>query len=645
MQGDSSTDTGELSQAPGEPARVWNWLKMKLRRGASGLANKAEAAWTTALAHHVYPRIRVPAWNEIFAARLRRPESAISRLLAPTTTSVYNAERILAGDTRLLSTVINCPGSFPDWHRDYFSGHRYPLLPYVSYDMPEDRHVDIVVPWELSRLQFVPTLVCAYRATGDHRYADFFFSALEEWQSQNPCLLGVNWISGMDVAIRALQIGIGLAYFGAEGGPQTQVGTRLLWAHLMYLEERDLYLPKTTVNNHQIVSALLHYALLHFFDPEVTRPWSESVKLLIRHEIQRQFRADGGHFESALQYHNFVLECVFVVVGLLAGDEDPETILADPGPFGAFCRERIERATRFAADCCRAWGETPRIGDSSDGRILYHADYFAWTAGDCSYLHDWAEVLFPHANPFSRPASEIPPVYASSGLGLYVGERYSALLCALPVSKDAGGHNHLDKTSILLRVGNTPVLVDSGTYCYTHDLTARCAHREGRAHNVLLIDGKDQAAMSGSDAFAAPEYGEVGICYSGLVSEAPEWQMWHDGYARQPGLGRVRRRVRCEAGALQIEDAVEGEGTHRLEIVFNLHPSTTARAGEGVIVISTASLEMCAIRPPHGWEIEVQHSCYSDGYRQHESGRRVICATTAHLPCAVVTEVTIPGLP
>src|SRR5207302_177785 len=55
-----------------------------------------------------------------------------------------------------------------------------------------------------------------------------------------------------------------------------------------------------------------------------------------------------------------------------------------------------------------------------------------------------------------------------------------------------GSHTHNDKLSFVLRVAGKEVLCDSGTGCYTRDITTRNHFRSTAAHNTLLIDDTEQ---------------------------------------------------------------------------------------------------------------------------------------------------------
>jgi len=593
-------------------------------------------------AEHGYRNLRVPAWDVSHAERIRDPASPLSRLLASNEHAVADGNRILDGWFRIFGATYRSSPGFPDWSRDYLSGHRYPLHPYSQYEIEPDTGTEIISPWELSHLALVPTLVGASTQGRDTRYADFFFDLLADWQRANPYLIGVNWVCGLDVAIRAVNIALGIVYFGKAGDARSDAAVRLLWAHLVYLQKRDLHTRKVVVNNHQLVAAVLHYALLHLFDAEPATAWRASAREIVAHEVPRQFHADGGNFESALGYHQFVLESLYVAAGFLAPAETDQK-LSDESLFPRGFADRLRSATKFCANYVRAWGAVPHIGDASDGRILYHRDYFSWTPEDASYIADWDALIFPGELRNDLKPGE-PSAVLQSGLGMFSGTNYGAIFCAMPVDQNAGGHNHLDKTSLILRVQDQPVFVDSGTFRYTSDLAGRKYHRAGRAHNVLLVDAEDPASFDGPGAFEIPRVSAVGIELSYGEAAEPIFTMWHDGYRRLAARGTVTRQVHCLSNRLRCVDSVEGAGPARLELIFNLAPGVACKVCADGALLSVAGVHLCTVRPDVGWSCSTEPAWYSPSYGERTETLRLVLSTTANLPCEATTFVDI-GLP
>jgi len=619
---------------------VLDYLKLNVRHYGRQVFEAADDLFISAFAGQHYQRMGVPAWNHASAERVRDATSILSRLLALNNSAEQDAAAILAGKFRLFGQTILSDGGFPDWSKDYLSGHSYPVQPYGRYYIEVDTGADIISPWELSHLQFIPTLIGAHIRTPSAKYSEHFFRMVEHWTRANPFLFGVNWMCGLDVAIRAVNLALGIIHFGGPDDTRTSQAIHLLWAHLVYLQKRDLYLRKSVVNNHQLVAAVLHYALLHLFDSAQVAEWRRQAREIVAREVARQFHPDGGNFESALLYHQFVLESLYVAVGLLARDE-AEDCFADDGLLPPVFRDRLWKASRFSADCSRAWSGVPQIGDSSDGRIFCHRDYFSWTPADCSHLADWGAIVFPAANPFANSGAPAAQLYADSGVGIFVTERYRAMFLAMPVSEGAAGHNHLDKASLTLQVGESPVFVDSGTFCYTSDLRARQYHRAGRAHNVLLVVGEDQASFGGPGTFETPQFDDVGMEMPGGESKEPVFLMWHDGYCRLPGVGKLTRRVHCLTNELKCHDTIAGSGRIRVELIFNLSPGLACEMHEDAVWVRENGVQLCTVRPPLGWTTATEAAWHSAFYGDRQPSTRLVFSATVDLPFEALTEILV----
>lgn len=307
-----------------------------------------------------YRRMRVPAWNSHYWANLRRGESGLSRYLDMNTSAEVDAGGILAGTLRLFSATTKGNPETLDWHQDHFSGKVFVKRPYPLMGYREDSGSDIIVPWELSRLQWIPTLVQSSRARSDNKSRQAVLHWIDSWHRANPYLTGVNWLCGMDVAIRAVNLAVGLVYL--EGPPDPEL-KRLLWAHVLYVLRRDLPKRRKVYNNHYIVSLVAVFILLGLFDGnslESRRKWLCSA---IEREVLRQFRPDGGSFEGSSAYHQFSLEAMLLLYSFTGHQLDPS---AD-GVFARVAQHRLWSALELVG----AWNDV--LGGSPNSETVQTA--------------------------------------------------------------------------------------------------------------------------------------------------------------------------------------------------------------------------------------------------------------------------------
>ena len=71
----------------------------------------------------------------------------------------------------------------------------------------------MVFPWEQSRFYFGINLARKYQIFKKKIFYDIFKYQIEDWIINNPYLHGVNWLSTMDVSIRAVNWIIALNLF------------------------------------------------------------------------------------------------------------------------------------------------------------------------------------------------------------------------------------------------------------------------------------------------------------------------------------------------------------------------------------------------------------------------------------------------
>jgi len=569
-----------------------------------------------------YERVEAPELDAAFREALLGPRGVLAPLLA--TCGVGDAEtRLLAGEMRVFGAPVRLGEPGFSWHRDVHSGHRYPLVPYPRIRIEIDRGADILIPWELSRLQQIPTLVAAHRRSGDERLPAAFRRLIDSWRDANPYLFGVNWQNEMEIALRGLNLAVGMLWFGAS-----PLDARVLWAHAETVLARDFSPPKRDGNNHLLVSAagLLCIALCH--RGAAAETVAARVAPVLEAEILRQFRDDGGCFEAAVHYHQLSLEASLVAGAFLA---------ARGRRLGAAVVERLGRALDLVSSYLAAFGRSPQFGDSSDARVLVFDRYFDADPLDHGFLAPLARVALGGDAGSGR---ELQTIFPASGYGFHREEGYGLCATASPVDANGhSGHHHLDKTSFVLRVGGQPVLVDPGTLAYTGDIHRRYAQRATRAHNVVVIDGREQGEIRADAVFGRP----LGLRAWMRSPSAGSFELGHDGYRRFPGLGEVLRRIACTSREVRIEEELSGSGRHRVEILFHLHPRVRAESGPGGIAMRSGEGILCRLEPPEGFATSFETAAYSAAYGEQEPHPVLVLTRALELPAVVRYAIHVPG--
>ena len=576
-----------------------------------------------------------------FNKNLWSSKGPFSILLTKNTALVKDSKRILNNELRVYKKCVRFNDKTFSWHKDFLSGKVYPKLPHNKIKIVSGQGHDIIVPWELSRLQFIPTLIRAHQLTNDSRYINCFQEVLDSWISENPYLVGVNWITGMDVSLRAINLALGLSYFHDYLTSKRDYYNQVLWAHAEYIYTHDIKQSNGPGNNHFLISIVGLLALsLCFRGKRADLFFQLSCEHLTR-EIILQFRTDGGNFESAVHYHQLALEAVFLGLCFLSAAE----LDGPPGrkhfhlPKSA--EDRITKAYTFVSDYLKAFHCSPQFGDSSDGRVFIYKDYFDWDPKDHSFLLELGPVAIPKLKVF--PDNIFNRVYETSGYGFFANNVYGICFNASPTGKsgeNGRGHNHCDKGSFVLAVDGRPVLVDSGTYCYTPDIQARLSFKRTRAHNVVTINGLEQAEIDQNNVFGPLE--KIGTqIYFRDNKACPAWTMEHNGYCRFKSLGKVSRTVRCYSGKLEVIEKVEGQGKHKIDIFWHLHPGISFEIKSKEIILSLQNRVLCILQIPDGFKVNTEKSSYSPAYMEKQTNDVVCFTIKAQLPLSVGYFISI----
>jgi uncharacterized heparinase superfamily protein len=513
---------------------------------------------------------------------------------------VQAAGALAAGIFDLLGSGPQRLGATPDWHTDFKSGKRWDPAQYsLEIVQRPDRGEDIKVPWELSRLQHLPTLGIAAAVSGDRRFLAHAVGHLGSFVAANPVYRGVNWNCTMDVALRASEI------LAAEGYLR-QAGDDRFWGELLkalLLHGRFIVhnLEDGPVRGNHYLSDLagLYLCALGLSEFRESSGWRDFARRNLVAEMDRQVTEDGLDYEASLSYHAFVTE-MFLFPALLAEQKHD--------PFPPSYRDKLGKMLEGVAVLIRPDGTLPQIGDNDDGRFLVFSQYHrsrrdwrplmalggylfrrsdwlglaadawvegAWVLGE-PFLK-WREAAAAPAGPRSFRCRAFPDA------GIYqLGEGLVQMVVdAGGVGQGGnGGHAHNDTLSFDLYLFGREVLPDRGTGTYTPRLAERNRFRSTRSHNTIQVDGEEMNPFPEEPFRLIP-------------ADSPRVLRWrcreryaylraeHSGYRRRLGVSHRRSiLMNRRDGSFRIEDRLEGVGNHRFAASFHLAPGLTASQEE-----------------------------------------------------------------
>lgn len=486
---------------------------------------------------------------------------------------VRRADEVLAGRYALLGYEVELP-SPPRWRRDFVHGQESDLkylrrVPYLDFAAVGDHKVI----WELNRHQHLVLLAQAWRISRRQEFLSAIEAQLDDWLRENPLHLGINWTSALEVAFRALS----WIWIDHLAGDQFPDDFRHRWLTGLYQHGQHLSYNLSTYfspNTHLQGEAVALHAIgaLYPLMPGAGE-WVAQGRATLDAELVKQVRADGAHFEQSTYYHVYATD-FFVLHYLLAGR---------PAHFQA----TLEKMADYLHAVMGPARRLPFLGDDDGGRLFHpygsHDQYGRATLATCARLFgraDWlanADDLLPQAawwlgesafgasSGYAKPHSRVFP---DTGIAVMSRGRFWLLFDAGPFGPFAGGHSHADTLSVVLRVGDTDILIDPATFTYLADPAERNRFRGTAAHNTIRVDGRDQARANSPFAWAATPQTRI---------VSAETNTRADTVTAECVANEVRhtRAVQLDDQRLLIRDSVElPPGEHLVEQFW--HPGLPA---------------------------------------------------------------------
>jgi len=502
---------------------------------------------------------------------------------------VQFAELICAGEFPFLGYETVALGFPPPWNVDFVTGFQWEQMP-AKEVMPVVRYngSDVKVPWELSRLQFLPVLAKAYLLTKDARFRQAAKVLFSDWREKNPVGVGVNWTLAMESALRGMSLCLLLSLMQPLGPEEQKWGrevTRSIWEHLLFTEAA-LELSHLIRGNHYLANVVGLSCMASFLDGPGMERRRRVYRRNVEREMLRQVYEDGGNYEASFCYHFLVLQLFTTSYLLMRADgHDP------PSPFLARLRAMFLYLEALAGKDERV----PHVGDSDDGRAeILATDLRQMVSLPCerrdsllvsSYLAlggalfnltrthgDTSDCAWYGLQPRRvTPSPSRVSLFPQSGVAIGRDNGAEIVFCAIPNGiRGFGSHTHNDKLSILARLDGNELLCDSGTCWYTRKIDVRNSFRSTRAHNTIRVDSQEQNEFNCARRFEFSMTDQAGVAPI-QFRETPDeivFSSSHSGFSR---IGIVHQRlIRIRSRRLLVEDTLQGNGQHEFEMFWHL---------------------------------------------------------------------------
>jgi hypothetical protein len=502
-----------------------------------------------------------------------------------------------------------------NWHLDFKSGYRWGRDVWYQ-DVPYGHlpGVDIKVPWELARMQHLPTLAFAFAlADGLEKYAGEFRNQVLDFIVHNPPRFGVNWRCTMDVGIRIANWLVARDLFVAAGATFDDefeaIFARSVLEHARHIRGNLEWDPDFRANHYlaNIVGLLYGAAYLPLNDE--TDAWLTFAVQELHAEVLRQFGPDGAGFEASTAYHGLSAEMALygTALALGLGEERSAT-------FSETCFSRLAAAAQFLRDVTKPNGRIAQVGDSDSGRFLKFFNEkclnhehllaaFGGLFGDANGLPETAIVASLAGNrkiaarpeerdlrlssgfvPTGRVLLDVEFVLPEAGLskdlrlaaypdfGLYIwrSERLFLSVRCGPIGLNGrGAHAHNDQLAVELNIDGEDWVADPGSYLYTPLPERRDEYRSVKAHFAPRLGDKEPGNL------------KLGLFWLGDEAKAEALRFDSDRFVGcHHGFGiPVYREVSQSAGKIRVRDIIDDGGADAQKIVVRSANEASAALG------------------------------------------------------------------
>jgi len=515
-----------------------------------------------------------------------------------------------------------------DWHCDFKSGYTWNQKTfYRNIRFGHIEGADVIVPWELSRAQHLITLGEAFLITGDTKYALEIKNQINDWIEHNRFGFGVNWITAMDAAIRALNwlVAIECIFYDCDILDEKFLRklSKSLYQHGHYIK-KNLLRTRNLTTNHYIsgVAGLLFIAL---YCPSLrkSKEWRNFAIKELEKEIEKQIYPDGCDYEASTSYHLLVAEIFFYSLLLC---ERAGMFLSES------YKTKVKNMFKVSLYYLKPNGMAPQIGDNDNGRFFKFSNRHVL---DHRYLLNLAAVYFKDSNfklknselleesfwlfgqyakiiwdslPYSK---SLPTTKSFSDAGWYIirhNNDYCFITCGPNGQGGLGGHAHNDKLSFELMLDGQDVFVDPGTYVYTPYLLERNKFRSTEYHNSIKFKGCEQSDISEKEIFRLLD--RVKIKHAELNEN--ETQFTFKGEIQY--LDFIHKRIISldkNTYSWQIADRISCLNPINAKLIFHFSPEL---ALDNNCIISKRYKRKIAVIEIEGYEFERGEYDYSPEY-------------------------------
>jgi hypothetical protein len=510
---------------------------------------------------------------QFFFSDARSLAPAIREMLTPEgeASVLAEAENILTGNLPFFGALTFASGFPPRWfHNPATSQSVSPQQPWTQMRFASPIHGDLKFILESSRFLFVYPLVRAYALSGDERFSEAFWTALEDWARQSPPMAGPLWICAQECSLRILAWSFALHAFIRSNSTTTErveLLTSMIAAHAWRIAQTLGY-ARSQRSNHLITEAVgLWTAGTLYPELREAQVWRNLGAHLLREAVLDHMTPEGVSQQYSFNYQRMILHLLLWTLRLAELHDAP---LHDD------IRERAELASDFMREWVDATGGgAPNYG-SDDGSLIF-------PLSQTSY-RDFRPLVRLSAAVLKRPALDPGPWDEAA---IWFGSTPAPPSKApLPAPCDGAGFFRLgDQTSwALIRAGHftrrpfqcdqlhvdlwwngVNIARDPGTYLYNGPAPWNNGFARTAVHNTVTVDGQDQMRRAGRFLWVDWAQASGRVYASGNGTAANCFAGEHDGYKHLGVMHRRKVQWLPHCGWVIVDD-LDGSGQHDLRL-------------------------------------------------------------------------------
>ena len=478
------------------------------------------------------------------------------------------AERILAGNLPFFGALSFACEFPPRWFQNPATGQSVsPNQLWTQMRFASPAYGDLKFILEPSRFLFIYPLVRAYALSGDERFPQAFWRAIEDWALHSPPMSGPLWICGQECSLRILAWTFALhALIHSPSSTDERVAllVSMIAAHA-WRTAQTLGYARSQRSNHLISEAVgLWTAGTLYPELREAQVWQNLGAHLLHEAVLDQITPDGVSQQHSFNYQRMILHLLLWTLRLAEIHRAP-------------LHDDIHARAQAAFDFMRAWvdpvsGHAPNYG-SDDGSLILplapgaYRDFRSLLQLGAAVLHSpglqpgsWDEAALWFGVKPATPENPIPSPLPPAETGYFrLGDENSWAL--IRAGRYTRRPFQADQLHVDLWWQGVNLARDAGTYLYNGPPPWNNGLAGTAVHNTVMVDHRDQMRRAGR--FLWVDWAQAsGRLDSASGHEcADRFEGEHDGYK---SLGvKHRRKVQWLAGVgWVVVDDIEGTGVH-----------------------------------------------------------------------------------